>query len=214
MKVHIMPIGFTPGVFTASTRPLVRYGADYIIGLHSEFGGKNEKQKVDATINEVERVSGLKVQRESVKGKTVSDFISAFVPLLDKFKKDDIYIHLAGGERFLSLSLILASFLSKSKPQFVVALDMKDGTPNSFEILPSPKIVTPSNAQLEILKAIENSPQKLSEISKKVKYRTPEAAMTATYRHLQKLVEMGFVKYGNDRRYEKTTFGTLFLIYG
>jgi predicted transcriptional regulator len=204
-----MPVGFTPEVFTSKTGPLVQLGADRIIALHSAFGGQREREQVNTTIREIERVAGMKVEKIVLNGKTMSQFIEECLKLLNSFATDDIHIHLGGGERFLSLALIYASVLSAAKPRFVIALEMREGNGFTYDLMPAFSINAPSRVQLEILRTITGKPQRLVEVSKRADYNNMRTASAGVYRHLKKLKEKGFVETTRNKEYKLTTLGEI-----
>src|SRR5271157_3364122 len=103
-KIHILPTGFTPQVFTDSAGAIVKEGADRIISLHTSGDEKEACRKVKATVRDIEKAFGIRVEEREVPDKSFWSMTQHLVRLLSGFSfEDQLFLHLGGGKRHLGL---------------------------------------------------------------------------------------------------------------
>ena len=208
MRIHVITPGFTKEVYQI----LAKTGADRIVAVHSAFGDKEAKDKVATTIREVEELTGQKIDVRTVREEKFEEFIKYFIDLFKEFSEtDEIFIHLGGGERFLGIAAMYASFFVNRNIKAIATIEItgKEKPKYTYDILPSLPIYVPGKTKREILKILKSSPDlTLTEIASKLK----GVSKPAVHAHLADLKRSGFIEFNEgDRKYKLSPTGSLVL---
>lgn len=215
MRVHIIPLGFTPAVFTNSQGPLMKSGADKIIAIHTKESDPDSKEKVEKTYNEVKKkLAGVDIERIDYDKMTFADFVGSFVKLYERFgNSDSIFVHIGGGQRHIGIALIYASFFTSKNVIMIPVLEYGSNPADyEYEIVHPIKPVELTTAQKKILKLVmEKSGQTLREISLRENSEKPESVSPTILRHLRNLVVHKLVLFdGETKSYEAAELAGFF----
>lgn len=232
LRIHIMPIGFTPEVFTvkdgplvelvlkSKTGPLVEVGTDKIITLHTRLNEEDNeiKAKVDKTINKLrETFPSIPLEEELIEEGSFMSAVKYCIRLLNRFgNSDQIFVHLGGGERHLGLALTYASFFSNNQIMLLPVLEYGIGNKKQFkyEQIPPLKPVEISDSNKKILQLVaEKDGQTLTEISKRISKNGDATTIApSVFRHLKKLKECNLVDFDStEKKYHPTKLSSLFI---
>jgi len=208
MRIHVITPGFTKEVYQI----LAKTGADRIVAVHSDFGTKETKEKVATTIREVEELTGQKIDVRTTKGQKFEEFIKYFIDLFKEFSEtDEIFIHLGGGERFLGIAAMYASFFVNRNIKAISTIEVtgKDRPKYSYDILPSLPLYKLGKTKREILKVLKSNPDlTLTEIADKLK----DVSKPAVHTHLAGLKSNGFIEFDEGTKtYHLSPTGSLIL---
>lgn len=218
LKIHILPVGFTPEVFTDATGPLIRIGADKIITLHTKVTEENIKEKVEKTKEEIKNsFRGVAIESIDVENESFIGIVQEYIKLLNRFGgSDQIYVHLGGGERHLGLALIYASFFSNKKITLIPVLEYGIGEKRTFkyEEIPPIKPIELTDTTKKVLGLVmEKDGQTLTEIAKRYsKDSDPVKIAPSIFRHLKNLQDDNLVSFDQaEKSYYPTALSSLFI---
>lgn len=215
MRVHIIPLGFTPEVFTNSQGPLMKNGADKIIAVHTKETDKQSREKNEQTFNEIKRkLVGVDIERIDYDKMTFTEFVQAFVKLYDRFgNSDSIFVHIGGGQRHIGIALIYASFFTSKNVIMIPVLEYGSNPADyEYEIVHPIRPVELTGAQKKILKLVMEKPgQTLREISLRENSEKPESVSPTILRHLRNLVAHKLVLFDEkNKSYEAAELAGFF----
>lgn len=215
MKIHIIPTGFTPIVFTDSAGSIVREGADRIISLHEPYKDRWEKATVEETIKKVKETFRIDVEQRLVRSKEFTGIVQELKELLLKFSEDDlVFLHLGGGQRHLGIALVYASFFARKKNTVLVAAveyGFEKGRGFRFEELLPLVPQRPTSAQKKVLNAVIKCKKVrltgiITELGGEFSSKAP-----SVLRHLRNLEGMNLVRYDHEEKtYSPTNIAMLF----
>jgi CRISPR locus-related DNA-binding protein len=208
MRIHVITPGFTKEVYQI----LAKIGADRIVAVHSAFSTKETREKVDNVIKEVEHLTGQKVDFRVVKGEKFEEFIKYFIDLFKEFSEtDQIFIHLGGGERFLGIAAMYASFFVNRNIKAISTIEVtgKDKPNFTYDVLPSLPLYKIGKTKHNILRVLKESPGlTLTEIFDKLK----GVSKPAIHTHLTGLSNCGFIELEEGtKKYKLSSTGSLML---
>jgi len=142
--------------------------------------------------------------------------IEECIGLLKRFGPGDVvYLHLGGGERFVGIALLYASFFSKVNVRVVQVLEygLDTTTPFRYEVFPSLPPYPLSSAQRKVLSLVaEKAGQKLTELARRVSPEKPERVTPSLLRQLRNLQELGFVEQDEGKTYAVSGSGKMVLL--
>ncbi len=195
MRIHILPVGFDASVFTHSAGPLVKFGADKLITIHTPM--TEEKDKVEKTINDLKKLQAP-IEHVSVESKTFVGIVQEFIKLFNRFgESDEIFVHIGGGQRHLGVALVYASFFSKRNIKLIPVLEYGTAT-KSFEyaVIPQLSPIELTDPQKKILKLVaEKEGQTLRDLAVRQNGADPETVAPGILRHLRNLIEYHLVSF-------------------
>ena len=212
MRVHILSVGFTPKVFTHAAGPLVKFGADKIIAVHTPIT-EEVKEKVAHTIDELNKLK-VPIEQITIKGDTFIDFVEAFIHIFNRFgDSDEIYLHIGGGEPHLRMALVYASFFSKKNIKLVPVVEYGQNDEYRYAVIPPLSPVELTSAQKKVLRLVaEKQGQTLRDLAVRQNAEAPESTAPGILRHLRRLMEYHLVDFDRDTKsYRAAETARLFL---
>lgn len=195
MKIHILPVGFDASVFTHSAGPLVKFGADKLITLHTPM--TEEKEKVEKTLNELKKLQAP-TEHVTVESKTFIGIVREFIRLFNRFgESDELFVHIGGGQRHLGVALVYASFFSKRNIKLIPVLEYGSATKSyEYAVIPPLSPVELTDPQKRILKLVaEKEGQTLRDLAVRQNSADPETVAPGILRHLRNLIEYHLVSF-------------------
>lgn len=212
MRVHILSVGFTPKVFTHAAGPLVKFGADKIIAVHTPVT-EDVKEKVAHTIEELSKLN-VPIEQITIKGENFIDFVETFIHLLDRFgDSDEIYLHIGGGEPHLRMALVYASFFSKKNIKLVPVVEYGQNDEYKYAVIPPLSPIELTTAQKKVLRLVAEKPnQTLRDLASRQNAEAPASTAPGILRHLRRLVEYRLIDFERETKsYRAAETARLFL---